>query len=447
MTTVADRHLAAGLTARVAALLDEHRDPVALPELIVAFLKADMGDGRAAAPRAATSRPGRIGCVAKLLTSMTMLSLVDDGLLGLDTQAADVVTCPVLARHLRVGRISIRHLLSQSTALDDEAALNGQSRAGSGTLLERLALAPYLYTPGRLFSNERAGSIIAGHLIAEIAGKPILQSLTERVLDPLGAVLHVEERNGIVPAAYAEQSDGFDACGSDRLLMSADDLLRVIASLLKGLPGDRAILSDGLREEVLRCQAPAIPDTFITGFGLGLYLYQNGLAGISGAVGAENCHIGLNASRGAALAFQSRGASPTAFSWGGIYSDLLLLVAGDLPYRDMETEPVSGAAAAGVVGTYRRSRSALSIHATGRADAPLRLEAQFGEGSYLHGGGGGTQLIEADLVPVGPSRYIIDSAKSSAPAGTTKFAELSFHSGEGSAELVAAGGVVFSRIA
>ncbi|AOW24553.1 serine hydrolase domain-containing protein [Sphingomonas melonis] len=284
MTTVADRHLAAGLTARVAALLDEHRDPVALPELIVAFLKADMGDGRAAAPRAATSRPGRIGCVAKLLTSMTMLSLVDDGLLGLDTQAADVVTCPVLARHLRVGRISIRHLLSQSTALDDEAALNGQSRAGSGTLLERLALAPYLYTPGRLFSNERAGSIIAGHLIAEIAGKPILQSLTERVLDPLGAVLHVEERNGIVPAAYAEQSDGFDACGSDRLLMSADDLLRVIASLLKGLPGTAQSFPTACGGSAA-LPSPRYPGYVHHRFRARLYLYQNGLAGISGAVG------------------------------------------------------------------------------------------------------------------------------------------------------------------
>jgi hypothetical protein len=102
-------------------------------------------------------------------------------------------------------------------------------------------------------------------------------------------------------------------------MMTADDLLTLVAACLpdRAAHSGRSLLDRRLAQLMLTLQSDFPGDSFISGYGLGLFLYRNGLAGLSGATSGEVSHSLTSPRQGAALVFQSQGLNPSTFSPGG----------------------------------------------------------------------------------------------------------------------------------
>lgn len=158
--------------------------------------------------------PIRIASITKAFTAGLVLTLVDDGLIDLDTSAS-----AYLPRLSLPEDISVRHLLSQRTGLADytQAAIYGNAEDGHSTAwtsdqLYRLIEDENLnFEPGSRFEYTNSNYMILGLLVEEVTGQPYHQALRERILDPLGLdatyLSHYEQ--GETPRdAFTEQLGG-----------------------------------------------------------------------------------------------------------------------------------------------------------------------------------------------------------------------------------------------
>jgi CubicO group peptidase (beta-lactamase class C family) len=137
--------------------------------------------------------PGRPGSTTKVLTATAVMQCVDDGLVDLDTPANRFVA------HLDP-RITIQHLLTHSSGLDagDVFVDTGDGADAIERYVELLADVPQLFEPGRTFSYNNAGVVIAGHIAALVRGMTYEDVLRTYVFAPaeMRGAAFVGEDNG-----------------------------------------------------------------------------------------------------------------------------------------------------------------------------------------------------------------------------------------------------------
>lgn len=148
----------------------------------------------------------------KLQTSIVILSLMEDGVLGLDDPIETWLPQLGNRQVLRAGAtsladvepaersITIRHLLSHSSGLDygvfdpaaltygpyQEAGINNPEKTLS-EMVDGLAEMPLLYQPGTSWTYSVATDVL-GHLIEVLTGKRLGEAMRERIWEPLGMV-------------------------------------------------------------------------------------------------------------------------------------------------------------------------------------------------------------------------------------------------------------------
>jgi CubicO group peptidase (beta-lactamase class C family) len=136
---------------------------------------------------------GRPGSTTKVLTATAVMQCVDDGLVELDTPARRFVA------HLDP-RITIAHLLSHSSGLDagDLFVDTGDGDDALERYMTLLVDAPQLFDPGRTFSYNNAGIVIAGHIAALLRETTFEDVMTTHVFEPAGmrTAAFVREDNG-----------------------------------------------------------------------------------------------------------------------------------------------------------------------------------------------------------------------------------------------------------
>ncbi len=152
--------------------------------------QVDLAAGFADAERGVEMTTGtvlQIGSITKVFNASVVMSLVQDGLVSLDTPVREYIPGFKVADPHATLTLTPRHLLSMSSGLDngryvyfgdDDDAL-GRYVGGLGTLPQRFA-------PGRHFGYANAGTCIAGHMAATVAGKPWETLLRERIIEPAG---------------------------------------------------------------------------------------------------------------------------------------------------------------------------------------------------------------------------------------------------------------------
>jgi N-acyl-D-amino-acid deacylase len=148
----------------------------------------------------------RLGSLAKPVTAVATMQLVDAGRLRLDQPVlpllAELGPPPSLIRDERVHKITVRHLLEHSGGFDRDksgdpvfmpraaAALWRQHTVGPPTckVVLRDVLEDHLdFDPGTRHAYSNIGYCILGRVIERAAGVPLEEYIRRNVLDPSGA--------------------------------------------------------------------------------------------------------------------------------------------------------------------------------------------------------------------------------------------------------------------
>ena len=125
----------------------------------------------------------RIGSTTKVFVATAALLLASEGRLDLDRPVSDHV--PGLAP--KVGRLTMRQLLSHTAGLFDDAPMNGPGDDGAlGREVTSWTDEVVFLPPGRFFSYSNPGYWLAGHVIEKVAGEPFADAMKRLVFEPLG---------------------------------------------------------------------------------------------------------------------------------------------------------------------------------------------------------------------------------------------------------------------
>ena len=131
--------------------------------------------------------PMRVGSITNVFTSLTTLSLVDDGSIALDDPAANHVSrVPV------PDGVTVRDLLQHSSGIPEHVDVDGfvddlyADHARVWTPEETIGLVAGMeadFEPGADFGYSSTNYIILGILIEEVTGRPVHEVIRERVID------------------------------------------------------------------------------------------------------------------------------------------------------------------------------------------------------------------------------------------------------------------------
>ena len=209
--------------------------------------------------------PMRVGSITKVFSSLTTLSLVDDGSIALDDPAADHVSrVPV------PDGVTIRDLLQHTSGIPEHVVEGfGEDlfadHARVWTPEEVVGLVAGMeadFEPGTDFGYSNTNYIILGILIEEVTGRPAHEVIRERVIEvvdmPTTYLDGVEDGPAAV-AAFSGLPDepteliDFDytsiataAWTAGSMVSSGDDLHRLFTALVAG-----DIIPDGLVAEMI----------------------------------------------------------------------------------------------------------------------------------------------------------------------------------------------------
>ena len=137
----------------------------------------------------------RIGSVTKPVTTVAVLSMVEEGLLDLDTPVTAYLGDDWYGSYEHGPDITLRHLMGHTTgfveyAFDPGFFILGASRLDVPIAPEEIVRFTTIYGPVSDFETEynysTAGHVTAGMIIEAVTGNPAHVEIRSRVLDPLG---------------------------------------------------------------------------------------------------------------------------------------------------------------------------------------------------------------------------------------------------------------------
>ena len=146
----------------------------------------------------------RIASISKLVTTLGVMRLVEDGRLALDTDVAEYLGWPLRNPHFPGAPITLRMLLTHTSSLRDDGGYHwpastslravlvpGGARHGEGTMWSAHA------RPGAWFSYANLPWGIVGTVMEKATGERFDRLMRRLVLDPLGM------RGGFEPAEFS----------------------------------------------------------------------------------------------------------------------------------------------------------------------------------------------------------------------------------------------------
>jgi CubicO group peptidase (beta-lactamase class C family) len=154
-----------------------------------------------------TTTPFLWGSVAKPVTATAVMTLVEDGLLDLDTPVIEYLPDFTLADQAHADRITMRHLLEQTSGIPEGTGITDHFEHRDdpyGEALADLADVEPLTAPGETFAYASANYVVAGAVVEAVAGVPYAEYLSAAVLQPLGmdATVLTEEDAAAVPHGH-----------------------------------------------------------------------------------------------------------------------------------------------------------------------------------------------------------------------------------------------------
>jgi D-alanyl-D-alanine carboxypeptidase len=233
----------------------------------------------------------RIASISKPITAITMLQLVEEGVVGLDEPIGTVVAdaVGVVDPSAGIADITVRQLLSHTAGFAQYENLFFRNQVGSCEEAAAVGVSRSLQGKGFRYSN--MNYCVLGLLIEALTGQDYEQVVYERLLTPLGLsgmrlaptydpgpgeVVH----RGVPGRNFMEV---LGAAGA--WVASPSDLVTIFDSLDLSTPGWKPLDADTLVQMTTAVNDPLAPDR---GYGLGLILYGGGAAGHTGTI--ESTH-------------------------------------------------------------------------------------------------------------------------------------------------------------
>ena len=194
----------------------------------------------------------RAASITKIFSGITMLNLVEQGLLDLDAPVKTYVPWLTLKNAEAVEKMTLRHLLSHTSGLPKEYTPEGaRDEAALGpTLRVELPEAELVSMPGEgkyLYSN--LGIRLASLCAERVTGKRFTELVEETVLKPLGmeettfdlrvaatypiSVPHEKDEKG-EPYPYRRIKENAARMAAGGLYSNAEDLCKMARCLLRG---------------------------------------------------------------------------------------------------------------------------------------------------------------------------------------------------------------------
>jgi CubicO group peptidase (beta-lactamase class C family) len=129
----------------------------------------------------------RIGSTTKTFTGTTIMRLVEQGTLALNTPVRTYLPTLKLADPSAASRVTVRQLLNHSAGwVGDDYANLGRGEGALAKYVDGMRQLPQLTPPGEVFAYNNAAVNLAGYLLATVSGKPYEQVVRSLLLDPLG---------------------------------------------------------------------------------------------------------------------------------------------------------------------------------------------------------------------------------------------------------------------
>ena len=190
-------------TAAIEAAVAEYMDAAGIPGLVLAVALGDedpwtfgwgVSDLATEEPMTPNSYV-RIGSVTKPVTTVAVLSMVDEGLVDLDTPVTAYLGDDWYGTYEHGPHITLRHLMGHTAgfveyAFDAGFFVLGSARLNVPITPEEVVRFTIMYGPVAEFETEyhysTAGHVIAGMIIEAVTGNPAHVEIRSRVLAPLG---------------------------------------------------------------------------------------------------------------------------------------------------------------------------------------------------------------------------------------------------------------------
>lgn len=234
-----------------------------LPGLAVAVVQDDQvvfvkGYGEAA-PGRPISRQTQfyIGSLTKSLTALAVMQLVDQGKIDLDAPVQRYLPWFTLADSQAAARITVRHLLNQTSGLGDGSDPGVSDFTYAPNTAEQvrgLADAQLKSAPGKQYQYYNGNYQILGLVIEQVGGQPYPEYLRDHVFSPLAMqhsvtdprqAANMAQGNGIAFGWPFPRSQVFRPAGlpSGYVISTAEDLAHfMIAELNQGRYGAQQVL-------------------------------------------------------------------------------------------------------------------------------------------------------------------------------------------------------------
>ncbi len=209
-------------------------------DVVHRFTAGTDGDGREITDRT----PFLLGSVAKPVTALAVLQLVDRGLVELDAPAVRYL--PSFRLAAGADRITVRHLLDHTSGIPGRALRTDRFDVSLADLAEVEPTA----APGARYDYSDANYLVLGALVGEVSGRPFGSYLRDNVLAPLdmrhAATTEAEAAAvGLPPGHryYLGAPQRFDSPFNTAgvpygyLVASLDDLTRLVSAQLRPTPG------------------------------------------------------------------------------------------------------------------------------------------------------------------------------------------------------------------
>jgi len=237
----------------------------------------------------------RLGSVSKLLTSVAIMQLVDEGSIQLDQPFAAQLGRKGPFVDPRVATVTVRQLLSHMSGFAVSRNLYFGHGVDTWQQAAEDALGQTLISdPGTAFKYSNTNFCILGLLIEKVTGEPFETAIRDRVLRPIGISAH------LAPTVDTEVGDAIHATSPGRNYMEALGPAggwvatpTDIAKLAAALRGEAT--KAGLDEETVDSMRVGVPVPVETppppngwSYGLGMMLFGDGSWGHTGTI--ESTH-------------------------------------------------------------------------------------------------------------------------------------------------------------
>lgn len=172
--------------------------------------------GRTASGDALTnSARFRVASVSKLVVTLAILRLVDEGRVALDEPVLDQWAPPVVPADPAFERITVRQLLQHTSGLDKHRDLFFDEGATDWhDAVRQIVALPLVSPPGQQFRYTNADFAILGELIEQLTGLAFEDAARQLVLEPLGITTAI-----MVDTAEQPEGDPWYPTGAGRNYM------------------------------------------------------------------------------------------------------------------------------------------------------------------------------------------------------------------------------------